>query len=87
MDHFTLTLIIGALELLFVPWAAWITMQIFEARQNIRVIQSQMESEIKLQKLQNSNINKALEKLDGEIDEMKVTMGMGFSDVMEALRK
>lgn len=87
MDHFTLTLIIGAIEVLFIPWAAWVTVRAFELTQKISVLQNQMENEIKIQKLQNNSINTSLQKMEGEIDDIKKELDSGFKDILNELRK
>ena len=87
MDHFMLTLIIGTVEVLFVPWAAWVTVRVFEIAARQSVMQNQMDNEVKFQKDQNIRINKSLQELEHEVADVKEQINTGFRDVMEALRK
>jgi len=76
MDHFVLTLIIGAVEVLFVPWAAWVTVKIFESAQKIAV-----------QETQSNAVNDKLEKMDEELGVLRDKIDTGFKDLLNAMRK
>lgn len=76
MDHFVLTLIIGAVELLFVPWAAWITMKVFELLKDLAVQHSVSSETVK-----------QLEKLDTELSDLRKEVDTGFKEVMTKLNK
>lgn len=85
MDHFALTLIIGSIEIVVLPWAVWATVRVFELQAKIAVLQNQMENEIKIQKLQNSNITNSIHDLKKEVDDIKLELNNGFKEVMNAI--
>lgn len=85
MDHFALTLIIGSIEIVVIPWAVWATVRVFELQAKIAVLQNQMENEIKIQKLQNSNITNSIHDLKKEVDDIKLELNNGFKEVMNAI--
>lgn len=76
MDHFVLTLIIGAIELLIIPWSAFITVKIFDHSKDIAV-QNSVSSETV----------KQLEKLDSELSDLRKEIDSGFKEVMTKLNK
>ncbi len=87
MDHFTLTLILGFIEAVVIPWAIWVTVKHFDLRTKVAVLESSATHENNSQGIQNKEINNKLEKMDKEIDEMKKEMNAGFMNILNEMRK
>lgn len=85
MDHFVLTLILAAIELLIVPWVAWATVRIFELASKQAVIESQMKQEVDRQKDHNKSMQVSFDKLEKELNETRKEIHEGFKEIIDKL--
>jgi low affinity Fe/Cu permease len=87
MDHYTLTLIIGSVDAIVIPWAVWATLKMFELTTKVAVLETSTVRENILQQNQNRDIRETLAKMDKEIDEIKKEINSGFKDILNEMRK
>jgi len=87
MDHFTLTLILGSIEIIIIPWAVWTTRKNFDLEKKVAVLESEVNQETKMQRQQNSELKASIEKMDKELDDIRKEINAGFKDILNEMRK
>lgn len=87
MDHFTLTLILGSIEIVIIPWAVWTTRKNFDLEKKVAVLESEVSQETKSQRQQNADLKASIQKLDNELDEIRKEINTGFRDILTEMRK
>ncbi len=87
MDHFTLTLILGSIEVIILPWAVWTTRKNFDLEKKVAVLESEVNQETKMQRQQNGELKASIEKMDKELDDIRKEINAGFKDILNEMRK